>query len=241
MDRPNVLLAFDLSDQRVHKGIVRYANEHEWHLCPYLSSDHFLPHGWSGDGAIMCYGKGMGKFIDSLSMPKVDISAADLPDAIPQVTVDNLGVGQLAADHYLDRGFQHFAYFSWPLVDVNRVRRETFREALVGRGVDPAAIHDICQPAPELLSDWDGHQEAILGQLRGLPRPIGVFTGQDNLGATLIEVCLRSQIDVPEEVAILGADNVEFVCECLSVPPHHPRDRLSRHKGPPYPNRSYLY
>jgi len=62
------------------------------------------------------------------------------------------------------------------------------------------------------------HQERIYNQLEKLPRPLAVFTGQDNLGATLIEICSRKGIHVPEEISILGVDDIELLCDCLAVP-----------------------
>jgi LacI family transcriptional regulator len=68
------------------------------------------------------------------------------------------------------------------------------------------------------MGDWDSHQNFILSQLDKLPRPLAVFAGQDNLGVTLIEICERNGIHIPDEVAVLGVDNIEFLCKCLMVP-----------------------
>ena len=101
-----ILLAFDWYDQRIYKGVARYAVEQKWHLSPYLFSDRFIPHGWPADGAITCFGKTLGKFILSLDMPKVDVSVCDIPETIPRVIVDNEAIGRLAAKHFRSRGFQ---------------------------------------------------------------------------------------------------------------------------------------
>jgi LacI family transcriptional regulator len=218
LDQPSILLAFDWYDRRVYRGIVRYASERNWHLSPYLFSDRFVPQGWPGDGAITCYGRTLGKFISSLDMPKVDVSVCELPEPVPRVNVDDARIGQLAAEHFLERGFHHFAFYSWPLIEVNRFRRETFFKALTEAGVEEHALHEIKQSPARVLGDWEQHQAAILDQIGRLPRPVAVFAGQDNLGATLIEICVRKGIHVPEEVSVLGVDDIEFLCECLAVP-----------------------
>lgn len=219
MSKPTtILLAFDWYDSRVYKGIVRYATEQKWHLSPYLFSGHFVPHGWPADGAITCYGKPLAKFIQSLDMPKVDVTISEMPEPAPQVVVDNAAISRLAAQHFIGRGFKHFAYYSWPAVEVNALRKKYFFEELDRAGISPENIYEIQQSPGRLLGQWEKHEEHILKQLDRLPRPLAVFTGQDNLGATLIEICSRSGIHVPEEISILGVDNIEMLCDCLAVP-----------------------
>lgn len=213
-----ILLAFHWYDRRVFKGIVRYATEHQWHLSPYLFSGHFVPHGWPADGAITCYGKPLCKFIDDLKMPKVDVTIQNMASTTPRVTVDDNAVGKMAARHFIDRGFKHFAYYSWPAVQVNTLRKKAFFQALENAGVPQENLYEIHQSPDRLLGKWEQHQEKIYHQLENLPRPLAVFTGQDNLGATLIEICSRKGIHVPEEISVLGVDDIELLCDCLAVP-----------------------
>lgn len=217
-DQPSILVAFDWFDHRIYKGIARFAVQANWHLSPYLFSDRNVPFNWPGDGAITCYGPTLAPFIDSLTMPKVDVSVAKMPETVPRVVNDNLLIGRLAAEHFLKRGFHHFAFFRWPVVDVNPIRYQAYRDALVEAGLEEDHLHIIEQPGARTLRDWAAHEKAILDQLEKLPRPLAVFTGQDNLGATLIEVCVRNGIHVPEEISVLGVDNIEFLCDCLAVP-----------------------
>jgi len=213
-----ILLAFHWYDRRVFKGIVRYATEHQWHLSPYLFSGHFIPHGWPADGAITCYGKPLCKFIDSLDMPKVDVTIQNMAAPTPRVTVDDDAISKMAAKHFLERGFKHFVFYSWPAVEVNTLRKEAFFRALTRLGVPEEHLHELHQSPDRMLGQWEQHQERIYRQLEKLPRPLAVFTGQDNLGATLIEICSRKGISVPEEISVLGVDDIELLCDCLTVP-----------------------
>ncbi len=215
--QPNILLALDWFDERIYRGIVRYSKEAGWHLSPYLMSGRFIPYGWPADGAITCYGDTLGEFIDSLKMPKVDISFADMKEQVPRVQVSNEEIGQLAAKHFVKRGFKHFAYFNWPDVKVNTLRRDAYFKALDEMGMDAKQRYEINQPSGEIISDWFKHQAALISQLEKLPRPLAVFAGQDNLGSTMIETCVRHGIHVPEEVAVLGVDNIELLCEGMMV------------------------
>jgi LacI family transcriptional regulator len=134
------------------------------------------------------------------------------------VVVDNKKIGEMAADHFHSRGYTHYAYYSWAEVTVNSTRRESFFNSLVERGVPREHLFEIKQTAADDLGDWDKHQADIRQKLDELPRPLAVFAGQDNLGAALIEICVRNGIHVPEEVAVLGVDNIELLCESAVVP-----------------------
>lgn len=213
-----ILLAFHWYDHRVYKGIVRYAKEQKWHLSPHMFSNHFITHDWPADGAITCYGEPLCEFIEHLDMPKVDITVSDIPLPIPRVTVDNDSIGHMAAQHFLERGFKNFAFYNWPTLDIYPVRRDAFFKALRKAGVPPENLHEIEQSPDNIIGQWEQHQHHMLQQLEMLPRPLAVFTGQDNLGVTLTEICSLAGIQVPGEIAILGADDIELLCDCQAVP-----------------------
>jgi LacI family transcriptional regulator len=61
---------------------------------------------------------------------------------------------------------------------------------------------------PSSLSQW----------LISLPKPIALMACDDNQGQHITEACRHAKIRIPEEVAILGVDNDEMLCE-FSDPP----------------------
>jgi len=213
-----ILVAFDWYDHRVYRGIAQYCAEHHWHLSPYCFSERLIPENWPGDGAITCYGDSLARFIDTLDMPKVDVSMREMPEAVPRVLCDNREIGREAARYFLNKGYKDFAYFSWAGVSVNQVRKKAFLETLLENGVPQNRIYTLDQPEDEVLRDWEKHTEVLVDQIREMPRPVAIFTGQDNLGVTLIEACVSAGIAVPDEVAVLGVDNIEFLCDCAVVP-----------------------
>lgn len=227
LSQPSIILAFDWFDERLYRGVFNYAKEAGWHMSPYMISDRFIPKGWPGDGAITCYGASLKEFIDHLDMPTVDVTIEDIPREVPRVVVDNEQIGELAAEHFHSRGYTHYAYYSWAQVTVNNVRRDSFFKGLIKRGVPEEHLFEIEQSPPEMIGDWHKHEADIFQKLSDLPRPLAVFAGQDNLGATLIEICVRNGIHVPEEVAVLGVDNIELLCESAVVPLSSVRTNLT--------------
>lgn len=213
-----ILVALDWYDNRIYKGIAKYCAENDWHLSPYLFSDRNIPENWTGDGVITCFGPTLSEFIQSLDMPKVDITLSDIPQDIPRVVVDNDQIGRCAAKHFLKKGFKSFGYFSWEDVKVDQIRKKAFMETLRAANVSDDSIYIIKQSANEVIHNWELYVKVIQDQLKDLPRPIGIFTGQDNLGVSMIEACVRAGISVPEEIAVLGVDNIDLLCECSMVP-----------------------
>lgn len=55
--------------------------------------------------------------------------------------------------------------------------------------------------------------EKVLRWVRGLPRPVGVFAANDAWGVQLIEVCRQANLRVPDDVALVGVDNDDLLCE----------------------------
>lgn len=218
VSQPSILLAFDWFDERFFKGIYKYAKERGWHMSPYLFTNRFIPRGWPGDGAITCFGPSLESFFENLDMPVVDVSVETINRKIPRVVVDNNRIGKLAAEHFHLRGYNYYAYYSWADVSVNKMRREAYFNELIALGVSRNNLFEIKQTPPGMLGDWNLHQSDIHAKVSALPRPLAVFAGQDNLGATLVEICVRNGIHVPEEVAVLGVDNIDLLCETAVVP-----------------------
>ena len=49
--------------------------------------------------------------------------------------------------------------------------------------------------------------------LTGLPRPVGILASHDPQAVELSELCRHSGLRVPEEVALVGVDNDDLLCE----------------------------
>ena len=67
-------------------------------------------------------------------------------------------------------------------------------------------------------SSWEGEVDGAALWIKKLPKPLGVMTGNDPRGIQLLDACRRAGVAVPEEVAVVGVDNDELVCE-LAYPP----------------------
>src|SRR5262249_48140386 len=64
---------------------------------------------------------------------------------------------------------------------------------------------------------WEQQLTLLNRWLHSLPRPVGVMACNDDWGNQLLEACRRSQIAVPDELAVIGVDNDTILCN-LAAP-----------------------
>jgi len=62
--------------------------------------------------------------------------------------------------------------------------------------------------AARALTDW----------LERLPLPVAVFAGNDYIGVKLANACAQLGLTVPDQVALVGVDNEEVLCEFANPP-----------------------
>lgn len=65
---------------------------------------------------------------------------------------------------------------------------------------------------------WEIEQPYLAEWLLGLPKPIAVFSTNDERARHVLEACHIAGLDVPGDVAVLGSDNDEMVCTLTSPP-----------------------
>lgn len=150
--------------------------------------------------------------------PIVNVSAV-LPDLpFPRVGVDNHAVGRLAAEHFLERGLRHFGFAghrSW----LFSVEREAgFRKVVEKAGHEVLVHHDAAAQPFDPLGQHGPLHRRVAEWIERLPKPVGVLLPNDLWGLQLSEVCRQVGLRVPEDVALLGVDNDDLLCE-LARPP----------------------
>jgi len=132
----------------------------------------------------------------------------------PCVLVDSYAVGQLAARFFLDRHYAHFAFVGdshdlyW-----SQERGRGFRDEISAAGLSCCFYPS---PNPKERRDWAIEQPRMQGWLKALPKPAALFAAMDGRGRHVLDACTGARIDVPNEVAVLGVDDDELICESAS-------------------------
>lgn len=207
----------------IFSGVLDYANEHpecrRWRFHPPLNRltvdwdilEEHRPHGVIAQVSDLEF-LGM---LDDRNVPRVNVSASIQDSAGPSVVPDNYLCGQLAAQHFTQRRFRHFAYLGVKGAYYARERLRGFVKVLSEAGLEDA-LHTEEMVAQSVYLDTSLPIE-LENWICSLPRPVGLFAGTDGLARQVVEVCEQRGIRCPDEVAVLGVDNDELECAISPV------------------------
>lgn len=134
---------------------------------------------------------------------------------IPNITGNYHKTGKMAAEFFLNKGFQHFAFYGYRDTVWSQERCEGFYECIASRGFGNN-FHTYQEQSLDDL--WFYEAPPLLTWLKSLPQPTALMACDDNQGNRITEICKVNNIKVPDKIAILGVDNDEIICN-LSDPP----------------------
>jgi LacI family transcriptional regulator len=170
--------------------------------------------------------------ITALKLPCVNVANYIEGHArVPVVGTADMAIGKVVAEHYLDRGFQSFAYFADPAEQYFFPRREGFVSAVREAGFEchigpPSAPPPPPAPPrrsavkggrPRVPYEWPGTWKHAGEWLESLPMPLGVMCPFGRYAREAVQVCKTAGLSVPEQVSVIGVDNDPLLC--LSVWP----------------------
>ena len=206
------------------EGVHAYARKAGWrvHMVEYgqAASERFLTGGdrllpdldmlnriWHPDGCIVMGGNGtMRKWMRGFGhAPVVFLDPQfEIDDGGLFVTCDNEAVVKAAFDELSAMGVPCMAYVSYPLRQVwDGQRRRVFSELCAEKGL--AFRHCRWRSPPSL--------ENLCKFLKAMPKPCGILAANDIVANAVVSACSLVGIDIPRQVAVIGADDNEQICE----------------------------
>lgn len=205
--------------RRLVYGVMGYARKHgPWHIWiePRGQHEHLRPPpGWAGDGIIARVSTAaMARELEAARVPVVNVSGICIKGTtdFARVTTDVQAAGKLAARHFLDRGFRHFAYCGLLRFSYVAEHARAYGDALGEAGFDCRVY-----PTSPAAKGWKAHQAHLGRWLRTLPKPLAVFTWSLR-GLAVLDACRWAGLHVPEEVAVLAGDEDDLLCEAVMPP-----------------------
>ena len=203
--RLRILLALDYYDYRIHKGIAQFAAKENWSLVSTQSipGSSPVPKHWRGDGIISLVN--YAQTYDAIAehqVPTIDLALTPLPTEIPRVVTNNYAIGQLAATHFLEKGLKSFVVLD------TISGKKMFEQRLAGF-TDTLDTSDVT-----IIKAVN----QTLGQsLEQAELPCGIFGYHDGLAIAAMEEVLSLGYKIPRDVAILGVDNNDLICESTDI------------------------
>ena len=125
------------------------------------------------------------------------------------VSVDDVSGGDLAVSHLLEMGHERVAFIGGPTTIAQvKDRLQGARKALARAGRDPDSLVIITTTSMTVAAGRGAGE-----RLGGFPvkrRPTATFCGNDLLALGLLQEMIRQGLDVPNDIAIVGYDDIEF-------------------------------
>ncbi len=66
--------------------------------------------------------------------------------------------------------------------------------------------------------NWTLRRRWVIHTIRSLRYPLGIFCYNDCVAADIVDACIEAEIQIPDQVAVLGVDNDPVICDCVQVP-----------------------
>ncbi|WP_051469358.1 LacI family DNA-binding transcriptional regulator [Chelativorans sp. J32] len=161
-----------------------------------------------------------GKLPDAESLPE---ALHDLPvvvalepieeSGLPHVMIDNIGAAREAVEHLIKLGHKRIAHIAGPIPEaMATLRREGYRRAMQGAGLELRADY-------EVIGDYQlPSGERHCRQLFSLSEPpTAIFVANDEMAFGAINELRRMSVSVPEEVSIVGFDDI-FLSQAFYPP-----------------------
>jgi LacI family transcriptional regulator len=219
---PRVLLLLSVCQKASRDrldGVMAYAHAHgPWEI-QAVNEDPFFTRlsslkDWHPDGVICSSRNPAPAELDVRRVPMVFIKNGPLPipRGVSSVTHNDKAIGLDAAAALLAKGLPAFAYIGQNGEPWSLRRGRSFSGAIRAAG-KPCAVYHAKRGAGGGWPDWADEKEPLKAWLVSLGKPCGVLVACDMRARGVLDLCLEAGIRVPEELCVIGVDNIPFICE----------------------------
>lgn len=215
--------------RRLCEGIVRFARERkDWSLrIVEFSEIRRNPRLRHHDGFIArVMNDEIADILADTGKPVVDVFLEKPIPGFAGVDQNARMVGQMAARHFIEHRFTNFAFCGYDGRRYSDDRRNAFVHCLELNHYGCECYHT----PSAALKDFEesvvmrehfgmpSDAKSLSRWIRRLPKPVAVFCAHDMRAYQLSEICRAEGMRVPDEVAILGCDDDELVCQFTDPP-----------------------
>lgn len=144
------------------------------------------------------------RMIEANNIPCVYMMDLDSGAGLNCVGFSQLNAGETAAQHLISRGRKHLAYVGAQLDQRTLLRGEGFRRALQQAGLYNPDL-ELLTPRPSSVGLG---AELFLQLMQSQPQVDAIFFGNDDLAQGALLEAMRCGIKVPEQVAVLGFNDL---------------------------------
>ena len=212
-----VILLIDCADEHDRKllrGMMRYSKEHGPWLFYRLLPDYRYASGseeqalryakeWKADAIIGRWNDDKLHLLDGIDIPVILQNNRRRSDVFSNISGDYDATGRLAAQFFMKKLYTEYAFYGIKDLVWSEERCQGFQsEVLRCKGNFHSYVDQVGGDNRETVARW----------LESLPKPVAVFCCDDSRALFLTETCKITGIRVPEDVAILGVDDDDLLC-----------------------------
>ncbi|MDO5113883.1 MAG: substrate-binding domain-containing protein, partial [Planctomycetia bacterium] len=127
-----------------------------------------------------------------------------------KLVCDSVRLGEMAADYFLQRGFEQFAFVGeYSQVIWSRRRLEGFTQRLA----ENEKTCQVYQPPVFKKYDFRKEERYLARWLLSLPHQCALLAAMDLRGIQVIETCAEVGLEVPHDLSVLSIDNDDILCQ----------------------------
>ncbi|MFI6252189.1 LacI family DNA-binding transcriptional regulator [Streptomyces sp. NPDC051016] len=166
-------------------------------------------------GAVLSSGEGIGRTVSAFRRNAIPFVMTDQNAPQPSacsIGIDDISGSRAAVQHLLRQGHRSIAYVSGPdRLQQVRDRRRGVASAVDLAGLPAASLREL--PCHDLtVSAGKDAGDRILGLRQ---RPTAVFCANDLLALGVMQALYEAGLRVPEDIAIVGYDDIEFAASAV--------------------------
>jgi LacI family transcriptional regulator len=214
--RRRVALYIDIRgsyDHGIARGVIRYAKERRnWNLFGHgwTLNEIGNPERWTGDGIIARIRKrDETEALMSLGVPVVDVAQSFMHPQLNYVANDDFETGRAAGAYLRQCGFRRFAFCG--VADGGLWSELRYQGYVAGSEAENGIVAQFENPFE--LWERPGTSAQLRRWLKSLPLPIGILASNDTIGVKITAACQAEGLSIPTDVAVLGVDNEDVLCE----------------------------
>lgn len=222
-----ILLLIDYSSEfsrRFLEGLIRYSKEYGPWIFYRLPSYYKTLYGkqgiikwakeWNADAFIAQWDHEGTNLLSELDIPIILQNYKSRSEFFSNLTGDYIATGRMAAQFFAKKKYKNFAFYGNKNALWSRERAEGYFSEVQKLGGNYYYFET------EVLNeeDWNSGHIELDSWLLSLPKPIGLFACDDSFALQVSEICKITNINIPNEISLLGVDNDELICN-LSDPP----------------------
>ena len=214
------------TDYSMGRSILRGIGENPRRVHDWVFHQHYpTVDGWKAISSVKPHGViaqlGNRNLADTLSvsgLPVVNVSSIRDERRFPGIRLDDTEIGKMAAGHFMERGFQRYAFLGQKGRHNSELRCKGFSEAIARRGFT-AEVFNIKGKASQLRTEeWTPLDDVLAPWLKTLKQPVALFCHNSYYARDVARTLRHLGIRVPEGIAILSTDDDAVLCGLESPP-----------------------